>query len=119
MKKLHYYGTDLNQSGHSFFELRDDQFMRSMIKFGNLPFNPEALPYNSTGKFFPLGTTRFYHAFGFTICAIEGSCTDKRPGSKSIFFVEELVTDAELKSIIVEVPVAKSILDKMPFEVNW
>jgi len=116
---LHYFGTNLDSAGHFFWELQGDYIHRSSIYFGDLPFNPEALPYKNKKEFIKNGTAKYYLFAGFSIYAIAGSCADDRPGSKSIFFVEADIASDQLMQKILSTKAAKKILDKMPFEVEW
>jgi hypothetical protein len=116
---MNYFGTDLDQPGHYFWELQGMSFIRSRINFNDCPFNPEALPYSDT-KYIPqLGTVQFYNFVGFSICAIQGSCRDSRTGSKSIFFIKENLTSSEMKERILSIPIAVKMINQMPFKVKW
>jgi len=116
--KIEYFGTDLNRAGHYLFELDRGYIGRNLRKIDTLPFNPEGLPYS---KEYMLGggTVKFYNFAGFTICAISGSCCDRRPGSKSIFFVEKDISFESLKNVLIENEAFKKIAFKMPFDIKW
>jgi len=116
---LNYFGTTLDSAGHYFFELEGSSIYRSRISFNECPFNPESLPYKKKGEVFKKGASRFCQFAGFSIYAIEGSCADTRGATKSIFFIEDEVSKDDLKSLILSTPIAKKIIDKMPFEVEW
>lgn len=116
--QIEYYGTLLDQAGHGFHTLTTD-FDRNRTRLENLPFNPEGLPFYTRERNFIDGTVRTYHAFGFTICAIAGSPYDKRPGSKSIFFVQEEIDKEQFVEQLKMNPVVQKIINKMPFEVLW
>ena len=115
---IEYYGTLLDQAGHGFHTLNDG-FDRNRTKFENLPFNPEALPFHSRERNYIDGTVKFYNVFGFTICAIAGSPYDKRPGSKSIFFIERDLTREVFKAQLEINPTVQKIIKQMPFPVLW
>ncbi len=117
-KMLKYFGTNLDSAGHYIWELNYDQFGRSTLGIEKYPFYLESLPYNN-GNYSPNGTVEFSRCFGFTICAIAGSCIDTRRGCRSVFFVQAVISDEEMKKMIFETPIAKKIIDKMPFEVKW
>lgn len=120
--KIEYFGTDLQGSGHFLWELEHDDVYRNLRRIGDLPFNPEALPYAGKGKEYRDGTVVFYHGFaGFTICAIAGSCSDKRPGSKSIFFIEtnDYVHPIVFKELLLANACFQKMMKKMSFEINW
>lgn len=114
---MHYFGTTLNSSGHFFFELEGNSIHRAKRQYNlsDLPFNPEGLPYPAKRN----GYMQFHQYCGFTILAITGSCHDTRSGSKSVFFVEEIISQDEMKARILSIPIAKQIIEKMPFKVEW
>jgi hypothetical protein len=116
---MNYYGTDLNTAGHYFWELGGNDIRRSRANYQDFPFNPEGLPYIKIGHLVENGIAKFYQFAGFSIYAIEGSCADKRAGSKSIFFVEQGLDKEQMKALILATPIASRIIEKMPFEVQW
>ena len=67
----------------------------------------------------PKGEVIFYQGGGFTVIGISGSCKDDRPGTKSIFWVEELLTFNDMKNRILDYPIAKYIFGSMPFKIQW
>lgn len=97
------------------WSLEGKQLFRNRIKLGDCPFNPEALPYLK----YTNGDVGLYHCFGFTILAICGSCSDKRSGSKSIFWIEGNFTEAEMKEKIMAIPIGEKIIKQFPFTVRW
>lgn len=107
---LQYYGTTLDQSGHYMWELNKN-FNRSKYKLGDIPFNPEGLPYKAKA----LGEVQWGRFAGFTVCSILGSCTDDRTGSKSVFFIEKEVKYGELMEIIKSNEIAMKIINQLPF----
>lgn len=118
-EKINYFGTSLSSAGHYFWELSAGMHEVN-IKYGSLPFNVEALPYEEGRSHLPNGTVGYYFIAGFHICAIEGSCFDKRIGSRSVFFTRKGgMVNNELKEFILSIPAAKKIIDQMPFEVKW
>ncbi len=112
---LQYFGTQLDNTGHYFWQLGVASMHRSRMNLGNCPFNPEALPHKAQKN----GDTQFYQFAGYSIYAIEGSCKDTRPQSKSVFFIEQEITQEELKHLILTSPIGKKIIDKMTFTVTW
>jgi hypothetical protein len=116
---LEYYGTNLDQAGHSFYILSENNFETNRDRFNEFPFNPEALPYADRKKEFKKGVVRFYNFAGFTILAISGSSADTRGGSKSVFFVQEDLTREVFESKLKAHPLVQKIIAKMPFDVLW
>lgn len=116
---MEYFGTNLDSAGHYFWNLEGDFMKRSERWFDDLPFNPEEMPHYAKVEQQHKGDVKFYFSNGFSICAINGSCIDKRWGCKSVFFIEENLTNQQLVDLIMSIPAAKKIIDKMPFSVNW
>jgi hypothetical protein len=115
---IHYFGTNLGDYGHYFWHLEGDSIYNRDLNFKDFPFNPEEMPRRSKGETIRKGEVRFYHEEGYSICAIEGSCKDQRWGTKSVFFVREDLSIEQLVEKILSVPIAKKIIDSMPFPVN-
>ena len=112
---IFYFGTELNYPGHYFWELGGNLMQKSKIGFDDIPFDPESFMNRK-----PFGEVEFFRFDNYAICAISGSCYDQRMGSKSVFWVDNNFTKlGELKDIILNIPAAKRIIDKMPFEVKW
>jgi hypothetical protein len=118
---MEYFGTDLTSPGHYLWILQDNDMYRNSRKVHELPFNPEGLPCHrkELREKISNGFVQFHHFAGFTICAIEGSCSDHRSGSKSIFFIEEVIPFTEMIDKIMSNPTAKRIMQKMTFEVKF
>ena len=116
---MEYFGTELTNAGHYFWELQGDGIYRNRKRFEDCPFNPEALPYKEPGTGYRNGTVKFYNFCGFSIMAIEGSCKDTRPGSKSIFFIKANLTQEAMKEMILNLPIAKRMIEQMSFDVLW
>lgn len=112
---MNYYGTTTTSAGHYFYELEGSSMRSSKFRLGDLPFNPEALPF----KVVKNGEVRHYQCFGLTILAICGSPSDQRGGSKSVFWVDGNFTAKEMKEKILAIPIGKKIIEQMPFEVLW
>jgi len=112
---MNYFGTDLDHAGHYFFETDDDILRSSKISFKDIPFNPECLTEHVKW----IGDVRWHQIEDYTICAIEGSCKDHRPGSHSVFWVKEKISFDELKQLILSTPICAKIINQMPFEVKW
>lgn len=114
---IHYFGTELTQAGHYFWELEGDGFYRSRIRFEDVPFNPEGMPVPKPGEGIRNGTVKFYHLAHYSICAIAGSPKDTRPGSKSIFFWNVFLDEKTMIDAIKGTPIAMKIINQMPFPV--
>lgn len=112
---LDYFGTDLNSAGHFFWKLQGDRISRSPLWFDSIPFDPENILSNYAEK----GTVQYHKINEYSICAIAGSCADKRYGTRSVFWTKEPVELKHFKEIILNVPIAKKIIEKMPFKVRW
>lgn len=112
---LDYFGTNLDCAGHFFWQLKGNSISRSGVSFDKLPFNPE----NLLPKGIPKGTVKYFRIEKYAIVAIEGSCGDKRPGTTSVFWTDQEVKLGQMKSIILSIPIAKRIIDSLPFEVAW
>jgi len=116
---MNYYGTELSQAGHHFWNIDYDQIGYSKLSFEDVPFNPEKLTEPEDRYFLKRGTIRWHSIEDYTICAIEGSCKDTRPGSKSVFWVKEKISFDELRELMLSTPICVKIFDQMPFDVNW
>ena len=124
--KINYFGTDLKSPGHHFWELEGNNIYRSRLRFDDIPFNPESLPYipsfiKGEAQVRKIGMWYFYDAFNFKILAIEGSCVDLRRGSNTIFWIEAggIYDSTSMIKTVLGVPIAKKIIDSMPFTVNF
>jgi len=113
---MEYFGTSLDQHGHYRFLLYDNGMNK--IRYSDydsgLPFNPEGLTNH-----LPKGDVIFYQGGKFTVIGIAGSCKDDRGGTKSIFWVNEIISKEEMIQKIKEHPMAMKIINAMPFEVKW
>lgn len=116
---MKYFGTSLDQHGHYFWDVKGDHLSKSDISFRDIPFNPEDLPKYIKGEERSFGDMAFYFLNGFSICAIYGSCYDKRHGTRSVFWEAEVLTYVEMKERMLSIPVIKRIIEQMPFDVRW
>lgn len=85
------------------------------IRFEKLPFNPEN--FNLSHE--PKGTVHYIIFDNYKICAITGSPADDRGGCKSVFWTEEDIKLEDFRKVILSIPIAKRLIDKMPFVVKW
>ncbi len=111
---MKYFGTDLETHGHYIFDLDDYIMYKIGLNFRDLPFNPEELTNN-----LPKGEVVFYQGGKHSAIGISGSCYDTRQGTKSIFWVDSIITFEQLKETILETPISKRIIDAMDFKINW
>ena len=116
---MHYFGTELDYPGHYFWVLDDNHMSKSGIWFTDIPFNPEGLTQDEKGNSLNKGEVRFYNFEDYTVLAISGAPGDKRNGCKSVFWVSEKLDYEEMKKKIFDIPIAKKLIDAMPFEVFW
>lgn len=121
MEPMYYFGTNLSMAGHYFYIIRSGLIDLSYrVMFDMLPFNPERFPIKENGKELPNGEVRFYKKDEWLICAIQGSCRDHRPGSKSIFFTKRILVPVEfMNELLREDNISSRIIKQMPFEVKW
>jgi hypothetical protein len=116
--EINYFGTALDCAGHYFWKLHGGQMEKAYISFSSLPFNPDDMPRRDKQYIRTKGEIEFYCENGFSIIAIEGSCADKRFGTKSVFFIKEVITKEEMIKRINSIPIARIIIDAMPFKVD-
>lgn len=112
---MNYFGTDLTSAGHYVFNL-DGEYMESLSShlINTLSFHPEYLVTN-----LPIGEVIYYQGGGYTVVGFAGSCYDKRPGSKSIYWVRELITKEEMIERIKKNKLAMKIINNYEFKINW
>lgn len=111
---MEYFGTDLRDCGHYRWLLVDGSLQKQWNKFTELPFHPENLTNN-----LPNGKIAFYQGGGYSVLAIAGSPKDTRPGSKSVFWVKLNIDKAATIEMVKDNKAAMSIVNAMPFEVEW
>lgn len=111
---MEYFGTNLIEHGHFRFNMDDENMVKMYNNFKDLPFHPEELTDN-----LPKGETSFYQGGGFTVLGISGSCKDERPGTKSIFWVKELIPRFSMIQKIMQNAAAMKIIRAISFEINW
>lgn len=111
---MEYFGTNTSEHGHFRFNMDDENMVKMYNKFTDLPFHPEELTNN-----LPKGETVFYQGGGYTVLGISGSCKDERPGTKSIFWVKELIPRFNMIQKIMQNAAAMKIIRAIPFEIIW
>lgn len=110
---MEYFGTSLSVHGHYTWLIDDNKMTSTWLKLESLPFHPECLTNN-----LPKGEVIFYQGGGYTVIGIAGSCKDMRPGTKSIFWVKEIITREQMIEKIQQNKVAMQIIKAMPFKVR-
>lgn len=125
MDRLFYFGTDLRQAGHYFWSLSEGSMRSHGLSFptgeyiGKWPFNPETLLEEKRKDSRKKGNVVCAREAGYTIIAIEGSCSDNRPGTKSVFFTDMDYRYKDFALEMVQTPIVKAIIKKFPFAVDW
>lgn len=118
MPRLEYFGTDLRDYGHFYWDIEDGWFEKSKRRTSDLPFDPEELPGQTSKDAPQFGNVYFGRHGKFTVLGIYGSPTDHRLGTQSVFFVEHDYSYLEMIDRIVSSKIGSAILRKMPFEVG-
>lgn len=115
-KPIEYFGTDLEEHGHYRWVISDpdSRLIKSWLKFDDLPFHPEYLTNNLKN-----GDIAFYQTDFYTVIAICGSPKDERPGSKSVFWVNEKLTREDFLKRIKASELAMTLINAMPFKVKF
>ena len=113
---IEYFGTSLHEHGHYRWVLQDGQMIKVYNTFDRLPFNPEEI---TNSDVLQKGDVVFYQGGGLTVVGICGSCKDTRPGTKSIFWVNDIITRQQLIDRIKAHPIAAKLIAAMPFEIKW
>ena len=115
-KVIYYFGTNLTELGHGFWMLEGErmEWISPTKMFKIIPFNPETLADENYN-----GIIKYHRIENYAICAITGSCKDTRPGSKTVFWTDEPIKLGDLKPTILSIPIAKKIIDTLPFSVRW
>lgn len=114
---IYYFGTNLRDAGHYFHKLDGTRMEYMNINYKGLPFSVEVLTDNIKHK--GNGSSIFYQVNEeYSIFAIVGSCTDTRPGCKTVFFLREIVSRSEMIERIKNTPIAMTIINKCPFDID-
>jgi hypothetical protein len=111
---MNYFGTSLNTDGHYTWNISNEGMQQIGLLPRDTPFNPEELTKN-----LPKGEVVFYQGGGYTVLGISGSCTDTRSGTKSIFWIKEIISRENMIRRVLEHNVAGTIISAFPFKVNW
>ena len=111
---MEYFGTSLFTCGHYFFKLNGDSMEETHLDYKRLPFEAEEMTKGAKRY----GETFFHQIKEYSILAIEGSCYDQRPGSHTVFFIKEMLTEAEMIEMVKSIPIAMRIINQIPFNVQ-
>ena len=111
---MEYFGTNFKDHGHYRFDINGQYMINTGIRFKDLPFHPEELTRGLSK-----GSVVYYQGGGYTVIGIAGSCKDKRSGTKSVFWVNELLERYEMINLIFHHHLASKIIEAMPFEIKW
>jgi len=111
---MKYFGTDLTTAGHYTWDLDAPYMNKIGLLPSDTPFNPEELTRGLSK-----GETIFYQGGGFTLIGISGSCIDKRPGTKSIFWVDEIVDRTQMVKLIHLNKHAAQIINNFGHTIEW
>lgn len=111
---MKYFGTNTTEHGHYSWDLSGEEMVKTGLLPRDTPFNPEELTKN-----LPKGETIFYQGGGFTVLGIAGSCKDDRPGTKSIFWVNEICNRGKLIMLINQNKHSTKIIQSIKFPINW
>jgi hypothetical protein len=108
---MRYFGTNLTNCGHYFWRVSEGGHNLiaepSSNTFKSIPFNPEGLTMGLKRK----GESIFLNIEDYSILAIEGSPYDVRGGSKSVFFIDEILTEEEMRERVESIPICKKIIE--------
>ncbi len=111
---MEYFGTNFRDYGHYIFNIDGQYMLKIGIRIDELPFNPEQLTNELSN-----GSVVYYQGGGYTVIGIAGSCKDERPGTKSVFWVNELLERNKMIGLILEHHLASKIIEALPFVVQW
>lgn len=117
--QIQYFGTRLDEGGHHLHELMGDSFGLSEFNYFSFckeHFDPERI---ADGKQRRNGSVFYFRRGKWTICYIEGSCCDTRPGSKSVFFTKGQIPFGEFVVKMVSMPIVRKMIKQMPFKVEF
>lgn len=116
---MYYFGTDLSSHGHYYFDITDGRFiLQPFLKPTDVPFDPEKLTQNLTKGEWTIFQCAAHNKH-CTAIAISGSCVDQRPGTKSVFWLNEFLSLDQFLQRLRANSLAMKIINQMPFEVDF
>lgn len=112
--RVKYFGTSLTEKGH---------YLKDLLSLGldyNYSISTSHFPFDiySFTKGNPKGFVAKEIVGKYKVIAIEGSCSDTRWGTVSVFITEENVSLKEFELYLSNHPWVIKMLEQMPFEVN-
>lgn len=120
MEQVQYFGTKINSAGHHLHELMGDSFGLSEFNYFSFykeHFDPESIADKQRNR--QNGDVFYFRRGKWTICYIEGSCYDTRPGGKSVFFTNQQIPFGEFVVKMLSMPIVLKIIKQMPFKVKF
>lgn len=119
MNKIYYYGTNLSQAGHYYWELEKDNLKYLGLRMEKPKFfSPYDYPEYEHGEKMRKGKSQFLHLNGHSILAIEGSCSDNRFGTRSVFFIEGIMEKDKFIELLKSHKIFNEMVDQMNFEIE-
>lgn len=107
--KIRYFGTDLKCAGHYIWDVVNGNVYNRNLGLKDLEFCPESFFKSHERK----GLTR-YAVFGnTTVFGICGSPVDKRGGCKSVFFVDGILSEQDIKNLLLKNEFFKKLIEIM------
>lgn len=110
MSKLYYFGTQLDRSGHEFWQIQNEYFKRDTEIENKVPIN---VYFAANEK---KGTCLFFSLWGYTGLAISGSPCDKRSGTVSVFFIQDNIDKESFFDILRGNELSKDICSRIGFD---
>ena len=110
---LYYFGTSFKTPGHYMWELENNKMISSRLKYEDVAFKPESVPCYKKGEKITKGEAQFHQISGYSIIAIEGSCADNRWGTKSVFFIKEVMSKDTFIELIKSNTAAMNIINAL------
>lgn len=120
---LYYFGTSQKDYGHYYWTC-EGRFLSSMrrepVERLKLPFNPEDLipvipGWRKEREPRENGDVDYFNIAPYSILYITGSCLDRRPGCKSVFFTKQDLSKKEMVAEVLKSDAAWNLIDAMSF----
>lgn len=112
--KIKYFGTNLTVAGHYLWDVLKGNVYNRSLELKDLEFNPEHF-FKSSETF----RLTKYAVFGSTtVFGICGSPIDKRNGCKSIFIIDGVYTEKQIKAILLNNEFFNKIIEVMQVTIS-